>query len=343
MSEETEPHGSTDRPTTPTVLRLRGPDDILAAVPVLLGFEPQDSLVLVTVPSAPERRGPHLRVDLPEERSEEAVGELIDVVLHPCVRHGVESVAVVVYTCDAELADLVADRLHEGFTEVGIGILVAIIAEPRRWRRWGEDAVADGSWRPYRSRDHAIRADAVLRGEVIHRSRKELAALLDPLHGFPARAVVAAVEQERRGSRERTTGAEQLWVASSVTRWTRAPEGLREPSHAEAARMLLALEIGTNRDAAWRDLTRASARTHRELWIGLTRRAPAGLRAGPAALVALTSWLAGNGALAWCAVDVCLDEVPRHGLGCLVRDLLEAATPPTWWDEVARVLDPDPA
>ncbi|MGE3289316.1 MAG: DUF4192 domain-containing protein [Pseudonocardia sp.] len=65
-------------PTTPptSTIRLSEPADLIAAVPVLLGFRPRDSLVLVALhrtPTGRHRLGLGLRVDLPQPRHAAAV------------------------------------------------------------------------------------------------------------------------------------------------------------------------------------------------------------------------------------------------------------------------------
>jgi hypothetical protein len=58
--------------TTPsTTLTARTPEDVLAVVPVVLGFEPTESLVMLTFGSDPPF---HARVDLPER--DEAVADI---------------------------------------------------------------------------------------------------------------------------------------------------------------------------------------------------------------------------------------------------------------------------
>ncbi|MGD9531430.1 DUF4192 domain-containing protein [Pseudonocardia sp.] len=68
-------------PTSPSsppshTIRLAEPSDLIAAVPVLLGFRPRDSLVLIALhrtPSGRHRLGLGLRVDLPPPRHAAAV------------------------------------------------------------------------------------------------------------------------------------------------------------------------------------------------------------------------------------------------------------------------------
>ncbi|MFC6344376.1 DUF4192 family protein, partial [Nocardioides hankookensis] len=44
------------------------------------------------------------------------------------------------------------------------------------------------------------------------------------------------------------------------------------------------------------------------------------------------AWQAGQGALAWCAVDRCVDVDPGYSLAGLVAELLTRAVPPDTWE-----------
>ena len=85
-------------------------------------------------------------------------------------------------------------------------------------------------------------------------------------------------------------------------------------------------------------MTRAVAPAHVGFWTDVVRRAPDDLLAAPAALLAFAAWLAGHGALAWCAVDRCQAVQPDYALAARVAGLLvdAVAAPrvggasPTW-------------
>ena len=55
-----------------------------------------------------------------------------------------------------------------------------------------------------------------------------------------------------------------------------------------------------------------------DLWRDVVRRAPADLRAAPAALLGFAAWLSGDGALAWCAVECALEAEPDYSLAGLL-------------------------
>ncbi|RZT68611.1 DUF4192 family protein [Leucobacter luti] len=64
-------------PAAPRVLTCHTPADYLAALPLLLGFTPQDCLVAVCFSGS--RSGPALRINLPPDDSPERVSEFVDV------------------------------------------------------------------------------------------------------------------------------------------------------------------------------------------------------------------------------------------------------------------------
>jgi hypothetical protein len=102
------------------------------------------------------------------------------------------------------------------------------------------------------------------------------------------------------------------------------------------ARFLRALASRDVRDLVWCDITQDNAEGHVNLWRELVRRSPEALVAPAAGLLAFAAWLAGDGALAWCAVDRCLCADPDHVLGQLVGEALTTALPPSSW----RPIDP---
>ncbi|GAB3080011.1 DUF4192 domain-containing protein [Nocardioides zeae] len=357
----TDDRTSAPDPSAPLTLRLRTPDDLLATVPVVLGFEPRHSLVLLSFgagggapsdaaergpsgrgpsgrgPSGRGATGPHLRIGLPApDDPPTALAEIVEAAVAPCRRHGVASVAAVVYTPDPQLGAATAARLEASCAAAGISVLALLRADGEHWYAAGDAASAEGGAAPYRNESHPVRAAAVLHGRVVLGSREELANLLAPA-GDEVRGPVAAAVAARGAPRPGP--AESRWVGESVARAARSGRPLAVE---DAARLLVALRLGRHRDAAWAGVGRGEAAAHVEVWLDLVRRAPDGWRSGPAALAALTAWLDGSGALAWCAVDVCLDEEPGHPLGRLVRDFLEAAAPPSWWEEVTGALG-DPA
>ncbi len=103
----------TSTPASPTVqtLRARTPEDLLALVPVVLGFEPTGSVVMLTF----DAEHPfHARVDLPDTAEDAAA--VADLLLDPAAHHGVGRVVLLLYATDPDDPALAAiwRELREG-------------------------------------------------------------------------------------------------------------------------------------------------------------------------------------------------------------------------------------
>lgn len=290
----------------PTVLTFRTPEDVLAAVPVLLGFEPSDSVVMLTFGG---RETFHARIDLPPPRG---FDEAVDLLLEPALSHGVPQVLLVIYSARERRAGALLAQLVGAFEGAGIHVLRTLRADGKRW------FPSRGPGVPYDVRGHPFRAQAVLSGQVVTRSREELAARLLPTAGLAAVETALAEVPPY----DATEVAACAWRALEAGRFA-------DP---DLAGVLQGIRDAGVRDAAWSSMTRAEAPRHVVLWTDAVQRSPASLVGGPAAVLGLAAWLAGNGALAWCAVDRCVEADPDNSLARLVGDLLSRAVPPSSWD-----------
>jgi hypothetical protein len=179
----------------------------------------------------------------------------------------------------------------------------------------------------------------VLDGRVTLESREELAATLVGTDLAAIEAVgVAAGERRPPGRRQRTT--EARWVRSVLLRAVGSPPEDRpledRPSgdrltDAEVGRLVAACRDIELRDVAWAQMSREDARRHVEVWCDVVRRCPTELLAAPASLLAFAAWLAGDGALAWCALDRSALADPDYRMAGLVAHTLEHALSPASW------------
>ncbi len=335
------PSSGTPSRAAPRTLRLKHPADLLAAVPGLLGFHPEDSVVLVTVGEAVTPF--HARVDFPASREDvDAVAdELVPVAAHA----GVTRVAVVLYTDDAAMAGLVVETFTRRLAVHDVAVTLAVRADGRHWFLLADD---HGQGRPdlgtaYDLSTHPITVEAVVEGRVVHASREALRDSLvgtDPDEieqvGAAMEAAIARLQEvacpagetplpER--AREHLVH-EGRWVQHRVRRFV--ADGARLDTH-DVGRLLVAMISIEVRDVAWSEMRRESASAHVDLWRDVVRRSPLEALAPAAALLAFAAWLAGDGALAWCAVDRCQQSDPGYGLAGLVAQALAGAVPPTAW------------
>jgi hypothetical protein len=79
------------------------------------------------------------------------------------------------------------------------------------------------------------------------------------------------------------------------------------------------------------------------VWSGLLRRAPDRHVPDTAAVTAFCAWQAGDGALAWCALDRCFNVEADHRLGRCLAECLTRAVPPAAWSDVEDRRGGEPA
>lgn len=312
-------------------LTARNAADLVALVPQVLGFHPDDSVVLITF-GGPESF--HARVDLPEGEDEQVavVAMLADVVAH----HHARRVALVLYTDDPWVAATFHDAAVARFVGDRVDVIDVLRVAQGRYHDAG-DVGDEGT--VYDLMSHRFTAEQVVRGQVVHKSREQLAASLRFVDAEDAQAVAEAAgrtdeglnrsEQLVRPSRVSRELADQgLWIQRTVRRHVRTGSRL---SAADAGRLLVLVSLDDLRDVALAELSRDNADAHVELWRDLVRRCPSTLLPAASAVLAFAAWLSGHGALAWCALDRCAEVDQDHPLADCVRGLLEHAVPPSTW------------
>lgn len=330
--------------TRTTTLTARSPEDLLALVPIVLGFVPQDSVVMLTFGA---QRTFHARVDLPVREAD--VAEVVQALLEPARRHLVRRVVFVLYAADARAARTVARPLVDAFEEAGVDVIDVLRADGDRWftvlgRRRGVPPCGVA----YDVSAHPFAAEAVLDGRVTHASREGLADTLRPDPDRVAAVAAALAARSAQGPDPGTGGTgrdsgdgggvdELVWARHLVV--DHATSGT-DPGDVDLARLLVGLRDPLVRDAAWLVMTPDSAREQVRLWTDVVRRSPLEVRAAPAALLGFAAWLSGQGALAWCAIDRCREADPDYVLAGLLAELLVHAVPPSAWDDRAGAEDP---
>jgi hypothetical protein len=314
-------------PSPPSAYVARTPVDLLALVPLVLGFHPADSVVLLTF------GGPsgsfHARCDLPVSAGDQE--EVAEQLAGAAVANRVGQVALVLYSDDEQVCAAMTAAVLDRLVPLGCEVLEVLRVDDGRWFRLPEDG-SPGS--PYDLQTHPFTARHVFEGKVVHGDR---AALADTLIGTDADDHVEVALAATRFADVLLHLHEEAAVLRTEARWVRKRVRQRvrdsrplDPS--DAARMLVLASLKPTRDVAWAEVTRPGAGPHVELWRELVRRAPRDLVPGAGSLLAFAAWQHGDGALAWCAIDRALEVDPDCTLAQLVAELLTAAVPPDVWE-----------
>jgi hypothetical protein len=316
-------------------MTARTPEDLLAVVPIVLGFHPERSLVMLTFSG--HRSAFHARVDLPAPAEAAAV---VHMLLGAAERNDVDRVAFVLYTDSASEALSLARPLVAAFTAGGIGVLDLLRTDTGRWFPLAAGPEHQGT--AYDASAHRFAAQGVFQGVVTHPTRLALSESLVGPDDARAR-VEAAIPPVLARVPDLQRDAEARWLCDLVC--AIEAEGASPPSDDDVARLLVALLDVDFREIALAHLSRSTAAEQMALWGDVARRAPDDFLPAPATLMAFAAWLGGQGALAWCAVDRARAVDPDYSLAQLMVEVLEAAMPPSSWESVRPERHPllDPA
>ena len=306
--------------TENTTKRLvaKTPADLAAFVPLALGFLPERSVVMISVGQS---GGMHARVDLPHDPDD--VVDVVEALLRPCRSNGIGEIVAVIYDENTALATDMAMAMVDEFTAHGIGVREVLRVHDNHWFAVLPGAPAHAyQGVPFDLAGHLFTAEGVLDGRVTHSSRDAL------------KAAIAQDEAQALGMEPLIAQAEPLGDGEVVALVRNNHENGTMFTPSELASLAVTLPLGNLRDEAWVWMERANARQAVTLWSEAMRRTPDSHAAGPAAVLAFSAWLVGDGALAWCAIDRCREVEPEHSLAELVASLLQEAVSPDRWEDL---------
>jgi hypothetical protein len=308
---------------------IHSPDELIAVIPHMLGFKPSESIVFVPMRSDL----PLARMDIPTNpRDRDLAWKSIRDGFSRYAQPGA-SVAIVCLTADRQTADTVGQDFADRLDTIGIATRTRLWADETRW---ADLDTGDMGLQTEAARER-VAAMSVVDGRAQPAASRE--SLAESLVG-DREPVAKLLPEARQAASESTPRAEGRWALGRLQRFQR--DGVRL-SDADAARLLVAVESIPIRDRLWTAMDRSTAASHVALWTDVTKRAPDEVRAAPASLLGLASWLSGNGALAWCA----LDQVPRdkpYTLANLVAAAIQMGMHPREWEATKflpaeRVID----
>lgn len=335
------------------ILKLRTPVDIVDAVPHLVGFQPEDSLVCLSLRGARKRLGVVSRVDLPPVRF-----------ARQCATHatrylqqdGARQVIVVFYVTEDGPANgrvvALVDAIAKALEKRAIDLVEALCVHDGRW--WsllcGNDDCCPPEGTPIdQARTSLVAAEMAVKGRVVFKSRADLEQTLQPVRGAVARDMRVALPRERDGMRQRDADGERAdFVAESIGRFddaVRARQSLDVSlpplDSDDAARLIVALYDVFVRDRVltWAEGGRSGAL--RVLLDELVPRAMSGYEAPVLTVHALASYAAGEGALAGIAIERARKAAPDYNLARLVDEALLRCVNPAVIREWLRLFNPD--
>ena len=334
-------------PSHPPRIRIGGPEEIVAAMPHLLGFHPAESVVAIGLRGRRARVCLALRVDLPAAEHEPGLAALVTDHLRRCGATAVILLIVTEATTPAgELPrPALVNELRAALGRRGVAVRDVLCARGARW--WSyvceEPACCPPEGSPVRPDAAAVLATAtVAEGRVVHADREQLVATLAPTPVPDAdarRRRFAATHARDRAAlaTEAGRGAVLAEIAEVVAARAERPAPLTD---AQVVRFCVALTELAVRDACLRWLPGPLADVAEGVWLELVRAAAPPYAAAPAALLALHGYARGDGTFARIAADRAIEDEPGYAMAWLVHESLDRGLPPTAIQELGACVEP---
>ncbi len=326
------------------VVRIDDPGELAAGLPHLLGYRPQESVVLVALGGASGHRvGLIVRADVPPAGQEVELSAALARSLATAAPRA--ALVFVVSELPDETVPLLpaglgrargADLPHRSLVHglvlaldaFGLPVEHALLVRGGRW--WDFDCpgacCAPGGGTRVPTAVGELEVAVVASGTVVAADRRALEQRLAP-PGESARAAMEGAVLRVGGEGLVGRSAARRRIRSAVA-CCRPGRDQGRPGDEEVARIAWSLRQPEVRDWALLLSLGDDAAAAEALWTECTRRAPSPLDAFPASLVAVCAWLRGDGAMANIALDRALDSEPGNSLAGLLQDALAACLAP---------------
>lgn len=312
---------------------VRTAQDLIPLTPILCGFHPSESVVMIAVGA--DGRAAAAVLDVPRTLREwsaarTSLGRSTAQLMHQI---SIDTLGVVVFSADLHNAEQFLTFL--GDNGVGLPIFARVAAGPSEWV---EVTDADTHERQPYLGTSAIEVEAVLAGVPLAvPTADELSTRVAPIptpeaaQQFATR--VAAVENPMSPALVR------VWF----DQWTL--DGYPTLTDDQAADLAAAVQTHTGRDTAMIMMSRSDAEQHSHLWRDISART-AGTVAQPVlALSAMATWLNGYGRQARLINNRAKEECSGqpYGMQSILDELLDSGLGPDLWaglrDSVRDGLD----
>jgi hypothetical protein len=304
---------------------LNRPGVLIAALPAVLGFVPEKSLVLVTVDRG--EMGCVMRVDLSDEltKSVEHIAEVASAARPD------SAIAVVIDEDGAscrmcndeyrELAGTLATKLGQRGIELLAAHVVDRVAAGGRWH------CADGCGNAGTVEDPSaspLAVAAVLDGRRLYARRAELQEVIAVAD--PARSATLATRIRSRTA-DRPDSESRSDVEAAIAAAARVADG-RRLSDATLARLASALTDPRVRDTLYALAVGENAGQAESLWAELSRTLPEPWRAEALVLLAFSAYARGDGPLAGVSLEAALGCDETHRMAGMLDTALQSGMRP---------------
>lgn len=319
-------------------LVVRSPVDLIAAVPYMLGFHPEASIVAVGFDGSLGTSV--LRLDLPRSGDVFGARDVGAKIAHVLTRNGFRSALLVGYGSDEHVTPVVT-VIRDALTGGGLTVPEMLRVDDGYW--WSyvctDPACCPPEGTPYDISSSVVAARATVAGHVALADRGELARSVEPMNGSVRHAMRQATERaEQRLLSSAADAPDQADVRAGMVAegvpliedlLRRARSGGAPATDDETARLGVLLTNLRVRDEAWVRIEEQHSRADLAFWRDVLRRVEIPYAAAPGCLLAYAAYSAGDGGLANVALDRATDADPDYSMARLLRDVIAYGVPPS--------------
>lgn len=307
---------------------LNRPGVLIAALPAVLGFVPEKSLVLVTADRG--EMGCVMRVDLSDELAD-SVEHIAEVA---AAANPDSAIAVVIdedgagcRLCNDEYRVL-ADGLATALANRGIELLAAHVVD--RVAAGGRWHCADGCGNSGTVEDPSaspLAAAAVLDGRRLYARRAELQAVIEVADPARTDALADVIDSCKPGRDARPDEAARADIEAAITAAGQVADA-GTLGDDELARLAWALTDLRVRDTLYALAVGQNAGQAESLWALLSRTLPEPWRVEPLVLLAFSAYARGDGPLAGVSLEAALRADPTHRMAGMLDTALQSGLRP---------------
>jgi hypothetical protein len=318
---------------------LTSPHDLLAAIPFLIGYHPENSLVLVALKD--DSVGMAMRVDMPTDIAPESY----DLLASHFQREAADAALIVAYVDSETDSEPVLINTSAALLRAGISIKESLIVFDGRYRSMlchdSECCPPLGS--PIPDIDSSrIAAEHVIAGHPMPFAN--VSGLVQSIAALPS-AMEESWQSEVRAFWIESDSENLLDLQRDGATAVIDLAGEYAQGRGAEDRELVARVIGRISDIQVRDYALGShneetADAYWQMWRELLLIAPRGFVAPIASIFAALAYERGEGALAHKALDRALADDERYSLALLLRRVFTAGWPPQSFSAMRAELHP---
>jgi hypothetical protein len=318
---------------------LTSPHDLLAAIPFLIGYHPENSLVLVALKD--DNVGMAMRVDMPTDIAPESY----DLLASHFQREAADAALIVAYVDSESDPEAVLINTSAALLRAGISIKESLIVSDGRYRSMlchdSECCPPLGS--PIPDIDSSrIAAEHVIAGHPMPFAN--VSGLVQSIAALPS-AMEESWQSEVRAfwiesDSESLLDLQRDGATAVIDLAGEYAQGRGAEDRELAARVIGRISDIQVRDYALGSHTDETADAYWQMWRELLLIAPRGFVAPIASIFAALAYERGEGALAHKALDRALADDERYSLALLLRRVFTAGWPPQSFSAMRAELHP---